>query len=248
MDRDEAFPFWDHLFSAASQSIQVKVYDADDDQNPSSQVKVARTRTGIPSNRRPATFTPASSSTPSRPSTPNPTTANSLTPQLGLLTIAKREAAKRGLYSYFFPGPVLSPGVEETRIIDSSDSGADSIVQDTRHENRNKEDMVHTAAFSVEEVVASHLPSHRVKQKEQQVDKRGDKAKKRRKSKSKGKVKEDGSNVKKGHNEFSQSQAGTSPKLSAHVTRTDREPRNYTDADSPHRASDRRKRRKLDDN
>ncbi|KAJ3830685.1 hypothetical protein F5880DRAFT_1513003 [Lentinula raphanica] len=28
-DRDEAFPFWDHLFSAASQAIKVKIDDSD---------------------------------------------------------------------------------------------------------------------------------------------------------------------------------------------------------------------------
>ncbi|KAJ6621905.1 hypothetical protein B0H10DRAFT_2016426, partial [Mycena sp. CBHHK59/15] len=30
-ERDEAFPFWDHLFSAASKSIQIKISGDDED-------------------------------------------------------------------------------------------------------------------------------------------------------------------------------------------------------------------------
>ncbi|KAH7928448.1 hypothetical protein BV22DRAFT_1044674 [Leucogyrophana mollusca] len=102
-DRDEAFPFWDHLFTAASKSITIKVTtdDEDEDGNDSSApLTFTRTATGIISNRRPITGTPASGVT-----TPDSDT----TLRLSLISAAKREAAKKGLYSRFFRGPILGP-------------------------------------------------------------------------------------------------------------------------------------------
>ena len=58
-----------------------------------------RTTTGILSNRRPVSGTAANSGT----------SPDSETPRLGLIANAKREAAKRGLHSRFFRGPVLGP-------------------------------------------------------------------------------------------------------------------------------------------
>ncbi|KAJ7600799.1 hypothetical protein C8J56DRAFT_1010544 [Mycena floridula] len=98
-DRDEAFPFWDHLFAAAAKSIQIKISDDSDNTEPEGSV-LKRTTTGILSNRRPAVGTPATSGS---------STPDSTGPQLSLLCIAKREAAKRGLYSNFLRGPVLGP-------------------------------------------------------------------------------------------------------------------------------------------
>ncbi|KAJ7784445.1 hypothetical protein B0H16DRAFT_1670795 [Mycena metata] len=109
-ERDEAFPFWDHLFSAASKSIQIKISkdgedtDDDSDAEPNVNVSFKRTSTGILSNRRPVTgATPAHDSGATTPDT------DDTSPRLTLLATAKREAAKRNLYSRFFKGPVLGP-------------------------------------------------------------------------------------------------------------------------------------------
>ncbi|KAG2071412.1 hypothetical protein BDR04DRAFT_1231197 [Suillus decipiens] len=102
-DRDEAFPFWDHLYSAATKAITIKIVDDDDDdddQNKDSTLQIKRTSTGIISNRRPLLGTPASGiSTPDSDSYPC----------TSVMAIAKREAARQGLYSRFFRGPTLSP-------------------------------------------------------------------------------------------------------------------------------------------
>ncbi|KAG1751182.1 hypothetical protein EDB19DRAFT_1675824 [Suillus lakei] len=107
-DRDEAFPFWDHLYSAATKAITIKIIDDDDDDDDdqnedssgSTTLQLKRTATGIISNRRPLSGTPASGT-----STPD-TVAY---PRTSILTIAKREAARKGLYSRFFRGPTLAP-------------------------------------------------------------------------------------------------------------------------------------------
>ncbi|TFK52597.1 hypothetical protein OE88DRAFT_1807481 [Heliocybe sulcata] len=108
-DRDEAFPFWDHLYSAAAKAIKLKVADSDEEDSANTEqsipATVSRTRTGIPSNRRPVEGTPATSGT----ATPVAGSSDSLGPKFSLLTLARKEAAKRGLYSMFFRGPVLGP-------------------------------------------------------------------------------------------------------------------------------------------
>ncbi|KAG2338508.1 hypothetical protein BDR05DRAFT_969208 [Suillus weaverae] len=109
-DRDEAFPFWDHLYSAATKAITIKIADDDDDDDDdddqnedslgSTTLQLKRTATGIISNRRPLSGTPASGiSTPDSDSYP----------RTSVMTIAKREAARKGLYSRFFRGPTLTP-------------------------------------------------------------------------------------------------------------------------------------------
>ncbi|KAJ7459961.1 hypothetical protein FB451DRAFT_1405837 [Mycena latifolia] len=104
-ERDEAFPFWDHLFSAASKSIQIKLSSEEDsDAEPNASVSLKRTTTGILSNRRPVTGAPADSS-----GSTTPDDVADTSQRLSLLATAKREAAKRGLYSRFFRGPVLGP-------------------------------------------------------------------------------------------------------------------------------------------
>ncbi|TDL16226.1 hypothetical protein BD410DRAFT_643449 [Rickenella mellea] len=117
-DRDEAFPFWDHLFAAAAKSIQVKIggdgrdgrddtSDSDDDAS-SSQPTLKRTSTGLLSNRRPTHGTPATSGT-ATPTTTDPNANPNIPPRLSLLATAKREAAKRSLYARFLRGPVVAP-------------------------------------------------------------------------------------------------------------------------------------------
>ncbi|KAJ7259553.1 hypothetical protein B0H12DRAFT_1108669, partial [Mycena haematopus] len=105
-DRDEAFPFWDHLFSAASKSIQIKISgDDSDDSNsePTARISLKRTSTGILSNRRPVTGDTADNSGATTPE------VDDAFPRLSLLATAKRAAAKRVLYSRFFRGAILGP-------------------------------------------------------------------------------------------------------------------------------------------
>ncbi|EPQ54459.1 hypothetical protein GLOTRDRAFT_93964 [Gloeophyllum trabeum ATCC 11539] len=128
-DRDEAFPFWDHLYSAAAKAIKLKVANSDEedsaDMEPStSVVSFARTRTGIISNRRPVDGTPAASGT----ATPDSAPSDSSMPRVSLLTLARREAVKRGLYSMFFRGPVLGPD-EEAIAGDETNKSADDHVE-----------------------------------------------------------------------------------------------------------------------
>ncbi|KAJ3710339.1 hypothetical protein DFJ43DRAFT_1162205 [Lentinula guzmanii] len=109
-DRDEAFPFWDHLFSAASQAITVKIDDSDasdtDEIHSSVAPVLRRTTTGILSNRRPVDVVPALNSGASTPD------SSSSELRMSLIAMAKREAAKRNLYSRFYRGAVLAPEVE----------------------------------------------------------------------------------------------------------------------------------------
>ncbi|EJC97880.1 uncharacterized protein FOMMEDRAFT_171290 [Fomitiporia mediterranea MF3/22] len=113
-DRDEAFPFWDHLFTVAANTIQVKVHKDEDDSSdsePSTSTPalptLSRTSTGILSNKRPVSGTPASSSGSSTPCAEASSSTN--IPSMSLMARAKREAARRNLYSRFFRGPVLGP-------------------------------------------------------------------------------------------------------------------------------------------
>ncbi|KAG1772428.1 hypothetical protein EDD22DRAFT_842397 [Suillus occidentalis] len=114
-DRDEAFPFWDHLYSAATKAITIKIVDDDDDddsdgddndEDPNEDslgpttLQLKRTPTGIISNRRPLSGTPASGIS---------TSDTDSYPRTSIMTIAKREAARKGLYSRFFRGPTLAP-------------------------------------------------------------------------------------------------------------------------------------------
>ncbi|TFY66429.1 hypothetical protein EVG20_g4661 [Dentipellis fragilis] len=122
-DRDEAFPFWDHLFTAAASAIKLKVADSDSDgdsedttRNTTAAPDLSRTSTGILSNRRPVLGTPVTSGT----CTPDLASASALgtsTPRLTLMAMAKRQAAQRGLYSRFFRGPVIGPDDVETEMI-----------------------------------------------------------------------------------------------------------------------------------
>ncbi|KAL0580661.1 hypothetical protein V5O48_001391 [Marasmius crinis-equi] len=151
-DRDEAFPFWDHLFSAASKSIQVKISNDSDDSDADtaddgSAPILKRTTTGILSNRRPATETPATTSGTSTPVTP-PLDG----PRMSLIALAKREAAKRNLYSRFYRGPILGPDLPEQRPSSSrtrsqspaemgNDDDGEKKVQRSEKKKRKGEDL-----------------------------------------------------------------------------------------------------------
>ncbi|KXN88266.1 G patch domain-containing protein 4 [Leucoagaricus sp. SymC.cos] len=125
-DRDEAFPFWDHLFSVAAKTIQVKLSKDDDDgdssdsDTPPVTNQLDRTTTGILSNKAPKQGTPASgSATPTL--APNPSFPSLLSSSsTNLLLAAKREAAKRTLYSRFFRGPVLGPESSDAPDVDAA--------------------------------------------------------------------------------------------------------------------------------
>jgi hypothetical protein len=75
---------------------------------------------GILSNRRPVTGTPADSSGTNTPD-------DAQVPRASLLSITKREAAKRGLYARFFRGPVLGPDSSEDD--ESSSAVSKTIVE-----------------------------------------------------------------------------------------------------------------------
>jgi len=105
-DRDEAYPFWDHLFTAASKTITIRLHtDEDSDATPPTvsptPPSLQRTKTGILSSLRPSASTPYIS----RPNSP--------TPRLTLVAAAKQEAARRQLYSLFYRGAALLPELDE---------------------------------------------------------------------------------------------------------------------------------------
>lgn len=124
------------MFTAASKAITIRVSSEDEDEDTkvppifqahsslihafvqASHTDLRRTTTGIISNRRPVSGTPASTS---GSTTPTPTADVSLS----LLATAKREAAKRGLYARFFRGPVLGPDDDPCKR-DASDAGPSS--------------------------------------------------------------------------------------------------------------------------
>ncbi|TBU44508.1 hypothetical protein BD309DRAFT_958301 [Dichomitus squalens] len=145
-DRDEAFPFWDHVFQAASVSIQVKVHNSDDESDSEGSTTPAlslqRTKTGIISNRRPTTGTPALSGT----TTPSePQSSGAVTPRLSIMAQAKQQAARRMLYSMFYRGPVLSTeDVEKTMQVSTTNSpepssaSAPLLVEKASKESKRK--------------------------------------------------------------------------------------------------------------
>ncbi|KAJ2919165.1 hypothetical protein MD484_g1244, partial [Candolleomyces efflorescens] len=156
-DRDEAFPFWDHLFSAAASAIKVKLDDSDDEaqgdggsSNTSDSEKqqpiLKRTATGIICNRRPTTGTPAHDS--SGTSTPSTSSGS----RYSLIVTAKREAARRGLYSRFFRGPVMGPDTSFEKTIRESSPNPQYAVDDSV--STSVKDMLKQASSLRAEVVA----------------------------------------------------------------------------------------------
>ncbi|KAI9510602.1 hypothetical protein F5148DRAFT_970012, partial [Russula earlei] len=124
-DRDEAFPFWDHLFTVAASAIRIECFSSDDDEHGPqpdvisrpSTLELRQTSTGILSNRPPIIGSPVSSGA----TTPTPcsdaTPGSSSAPRPSLLALAKREAARRALYSRFFRGPILGPDDVQSEMV-----------------------------------------------------------------------------------------------------------------------------------
>ncbi|KAB5589260.1 hypothetical protein CTheo_7297 [Ceratobasidium theobromae] len=109
-DRDESFAFWDHLYDVAAKTIKLKIpgddSPADSDQDGQNFAVLHRTKTGILSNRQPTTLpTPSSSKSSSPPPSSSPPS---------ILSLAKKEAARRFLYSRFLRGPVIVREVLES--------------------------------------------------------------------------------------------------------------------------------------
>ncbi|KAJ3544614.1 hypothetical protein NM688_g5722 [Phlebia brevispora] len=131
-DRDEAFPFWDHVFNAAATAIKIKVYDSDsDDSEPSSAdgLNLQRTTTGLISNRRPLTGTPVISGT-ATPTSESSSSSGISTPKVSVMTAAKQAAAKRTLYSMFYRGPILSSEFEQEIIAGTATEEGDRKVEE----------------------------------------------------------------------------------------------------------------------
>jgi hypothetical protein len=102
----------------ASKPMQAK------DTRPSSTLELRQTSTGILSNRRPVVGTCVSSGT----TTPtNATPGSSSAPRLTLLALAKRETARRGLYSRFFRGPILGPDDVQSGIVNTEPTATPQI-------------------------------------------------------------------------------------------------------------------------
>ncbi|EJD45661.1 hypothetical protein AURDEDRAFT_184598 [Auricularia subglabra TFB-10046 SS5] len=121
-DRDEAYPFWDHVFAAAAKTITIKIAGSDDEQSSDDDASnskragtgtIARTKTGIISNRRPtSTCTTPGDATPDLVSDATTSSSSSAGSQLSIMAQAKREAAKRALYARFYRGPVIKSEVD----------------------------------------------------------------------------------------------------------------------------------------
>ncbi|KAH9080621.1 hypothetical protein EDB83DRAFT_2340518 [Lactarius deliciosus] len=132
-DRDEAFPFWDHLFTVAASAIQIECFSSDGEDGDastrnvhSSTLDLRQTSTGILSNLPPVVGTPISSDD----ITPD-TASGSSTPRLSIMALAKREAARRGLYSRFFRGPVLGPDVQSETVETEATAVSQTRVDDS---------------------------------------------------------------------------------------------------------------------
>jgi len=190
-DRDEAFPFWDHVFQAAAVNIQVKLHKDDDDSDsadtPESTTGLQRTSTGIISNRRPPTGTPAASGT----STPNPQNGGSTTPRLSVMATAKQEAAKRMLYANFFRGPIIGQDDAEYTTPEAAPStslvkqhSADALMPDqvprTEKKVKKKRKAQDAPVLSAE---SKQKDKKKEKTRDKDIDVKEDKAERRRRRK-----------------------------------------------------------------
>ncbi|KAI0252383.1 hypothetical protein BJV78DRAFT_1153737 [Lactifluus subvellereus] len=64
------------------------------------------------------------------------TASGSSTPRLSLLALAKRETARRGLYSKFFRGPVLGPADVQSEMVKTTVAAAPPPPPDDAHGSR----------------------------------------------------------------------------------------------------------------
>jgi len=177
------------VFSAAAKSIQLKIHnsDSEDESNANDNGSerdlapvFSRTSTGILSNRRPINRTSVDTSGTSTPVEAQPRYGS-------LLVSAKREAAKRNLYSMFFRGPILGPelGQEpEPPIIALTDRESDGtigkILSDSEFEGENRSCMSKKGKGDEGESTGSQLRRKKKQEKEKDEDKGRGKGKRRR--------------------------------------------------------------------
>ncbi|KZO97069.1 hypothetical protein CALVIDRAFT_574659 [Calocera viscosa TUFC12733] len=142
-DRDEAFPFWDHVFTAAAGNVVIRVpkddssdsvrankaqeqeQEQEPDTPPPANTPLQRTSTGIISNRRPQGGTPALSGS----STPTLVEDGAAAGRVSLLALAKQQAARSMLYARFFRGPVLRMEEEEEELCEEGRGGEEGKEQ-----------------------------------------------------------------------------------------------------------------------
>jgi len=131
-DRADTFPFWDHVFTVAASAIQIECFSSDDDddgprpdakETRSSTLELRQTSTGILSNRAPVVGTPVSSGA----TTPLNITPWPSAPRVSLLALAKRETARRSLYSRFFRGPILGPDDVQSEVVKTEPTATSQI-------------------------------------------------------------------------------------------------------------------------
>ncbi|KAI0304486.1 hypothetical protein B0F90DRAFT_1625867 [Multifurca ochricompacta] len=159
-DRDEAFPFWDHLFTVAASAIQIECFSSDDENaepaepfdpkgTRSSTLELRQTSTGILSNRPPIRGTPVSLGATTLISCADVASGSSM-PRLSVMALARREAARRGLYSKFLRGPILGPDDAQSEMVKTETSQPSylSLVQaqviveiGARKKNKRKVDL-----------------------------------------------------------------------------------------------------------
>ncbi|KAI0052699.1 hypothetical protein FA95DRAFT_1553357 [Auriscalpium vulgare] len=185
-DRDEAFPFWDHLYSAAANAIRINVLsdeeDSDEDDSVTPTTELRRTSTGILSTRRPVAGTPATSGT----TTPASAGSDASSSRLSLMSIAKREAAKRGLYSRFFRGPIIGPDDVETEMVMSEIVATavqphDAVPKKTA-KRKGKERETDVSVAGADDLAKAERKRQRKEAKEAEKRERKERKKERRKS------------------------------------------------------------------
>ena len=107
----------------------------------SSTLELRQTSTGILSNRPPIVGTCASSGTSTPTLDSNATFGLSSTPRLSLLALAKRETARRGLYSRFFRGPILGSDNAQSEMVRTELTPAtDDVKKSGKQKRKNDAD------------------------------------------------------------------------------------------------------------
>ncbi|KAF8339970.1 uncharacterized protein EI90DRAFT_2907160 [Cantharellus anzutake] len=128
-DRDEAFPFWEHVFDASMKSVNIRIpsdTDSDSEAEGKKDTRSAapvfqRTSTGIISNRRPINGASVPTST-------------SSSVNLSAIAAAKHESARRQLYSLFVRGPVIGATDPSSTFPSKSEiSGVDICPPTSQH-------------------------------------------------------------------------------------------------------------------
>jgi hypothetical protein len=97
----------------------------------SSTLDLRQTSTGILSNLPPVVGTPIFSDD-ITPASCSEAASGSSTPRLSLMALAKREAARRGLYSKFFRGPILGPEVHSETVETEATAVSQTVGEDIR--------------------------------------------------------------------------------------------------------------------